>query len=248
MSSKKRNNRKDIKSPNSLWLYGKHPVIAALKNKRRQIKKILITENVKKELSQNIAGLESIIEIVRPSEIDKFLPEGAVHQGIACEASPLDDVALEEIIESNTLIMLDQVTDPHNVGAVLRSAAAFGAGAVILPYDNSPSQSTIMAKSASGAMEIVPLVKVNNLASTMDYLKKQNYWLIGLDGDAKTNIGEIPAYEKIVLVLGAEGKGLRRLTSDKCDLLVKIPMTGAVESLNVSNAAAVALYELSDAK
>lgn len=228
------------KARNGLWIYGKHAVLSAINNPKRKIKKVIISGDSEIFFEKNI----EIIKVTN-KEIEGFLPENSVHQGIACEAEPLPEQDIEDIYESRLLVILDQVTDPHNVGAILRSSAAFGAGGVIMPRDNSPNESGVMAKAASGALDIVPLVKVTNLSKTINELKKNGFWCIGLDGEAKTIIKDVPDYKKTVLVLGAEGKGLRRLTAEKCDLLVKLPMTEKVESLNVSNAAAIALYELS---
>ena len=140
--------------------------------------------------------------------------------------------------------MLDQITDPHNVGAILRSAAAFDVGAVIATDRNAPTESGVMAKAASGALEVVPLITVTNLVQAIEKIKKAGYWIAGMDGNAKQTIAEAKLDRKTALVLGAEGSGLRRLTAEHCDYLVKLPMSGRIESLNVSNAAAVALYEL----
>ncbi len=186
-------------------------------------------------------------EMKSPEEITSTLPHDAVHQGLAVEVGKLEEIALEEVDFSNIRLVavLDQVTDPHNAGAILRSAAAFDVGAVIVPKHGSASETATMAKAASGALDLVPLVTVNNLARSLEELKEMGFWIIGLDGEAITDIQQMPAYEKIVLVLGSEGKGLRRLTGELCDLLVKIPIHGRMESLNVSNAAAVAFYALS---
>lgn len=176
--------------------------------------------------------------------LEKLLPKDAVHQGAAALVHPLAEPPLHELYDAKLLLLLDQVTDPHNVGAILRSAAAFGASAVIATDDHAAPENGALAKAACGALDIVPYIKITNLAATLEELKKQQFWCIGLEGDTKLTIDKARTYDKKALVLGAEGKGLRRLTAEKCDLLVKIPIQPAMESLNVSNAAAVALYAL----
>ena len=184
-------------------------------------------------------------------DIERALPRGAVHQGLAVQASDVEPLDIDDLLRlvdgapGACILALDQVTDPHNVGAILRSASAFGVAAVILPERHAPAASAVMAKAASGAMERVPLVRVVNLARALDQLKAANVWCVGLAGDAPQAIGEADLTGRIALVLGSEGDGLRRLTRERCDMLVRIPMArDAVESLNVSNAAAVALYEI----
>jgi len=195
-------------------------------------------------------------EIVERRDLDDLLRD-AVHQGIALEAEPLAEVFLEDLIiraegrPGSLLVVLDQVTDPHNVGAILRSAAAFGADGVVTTERHAPGETAALAKAAAGALDLVPFVRVGNLARALADLKAAGYRCIGLDSDAAQEIDGIPVPERRALVLGAEGPGMRRLTRDSCDDLVRIPMAarsyggGALDSLNVSNAAAVALYALS---
>jgi 23S rRNA (guanosine2251-2'-O)-methyltransferase len=183
------------------------------------------------------------VELVTSEELSKKCGPEAVHQGVALHVNALDDTHLDEVMHQPRLAILDQVTDPHNVGAILRSAAAFGIGALIVPKDHAPQETGVMAKAACGGLEMVPLVRVTNLAKAMKELKEQSYWLLGMDGAAKAPVRAAKDYDKCVIVLGAEGTGMRRLTAENCDLLVKIPMSGAMESLNVSNAAAIAFYE-----
>jgi 23S rRNA (guanosine2251-2'-O)-methyltransferase len=169
----------------------------------------------------------------------------AVHQGLALMVAPLEPVFLDEVLRGDQpLLVLDQVTDPHNLGAMLRSAAAFNAAAVILTKDHSAPETAVVAKAASGGLDIVPRVVVTNLASALREIKEAGYWVAGLSGDAKQTIREAKLNRKTALVLGAEGKGLRRLTAESCDVLVRLPMSERMESLNVSNAAAIALYSV----
>ena len=240
-----------------MWLYGIHPVLAALANPRRRALRVLLTAEAEGSLGPRLdvlaqnhpAGLPKP-EILARETIDRVLPRGAVHQGVAAQVQGLDDTDIEDICrategqDSARVIVLDQVTDPHNVGAVIRSAAAFGAAAVIMPERNSPGDGGALAKSASGALERVPLVRVVNLARALGRLKQAGFWCVGLDADASTPINDADLSGKVALVLGAEGEGLRRLTREHCDLMVRIPINRGLDSLNVSNAAAVSLYEL----
>lgn len=239
---KKKHTKKSPKEP-EYWIFGKHACIHALQNPKRKCNKIYVTKNTLNNLAQQFPDIN--YTIIDPKELEPLLPNGAIHQGIAIEVSPLPETALEDIIQKNTaqtLIILDQVTDPHNIGAILRSAAAFNTTAVVTTTHNAPNETGVLAKSASGALEEIPLIKVTNLASSIDYLKKHDFWCWGFDGTATATLTSQTIPERIALILGAEGKGLRKLTREKCDLLVKIPIGNKVESLNVSNAAAIALY------
>lgn len=237
-------------------LYGVHAVSAAWINPRRKIRDLFVTE----------AGLESLdaafdkasqAELDRPEprlvekeEIDKLLPPGAVHQGVALSCAPLPEVEIEDIIDAAAddptalVVVLDQVTDPHNVGAVLRSAAAFGAKAVIVQDRHAPPVTGTLAKTASGAVEAVPLVRVINLARALDQLKAASFWTVALAESGARNLHEVDLSGRSALVLGSEGDGIRRLTGERCDEIVRLPTGGPVGSLNVSTAAAVALYEV----
>lgn len=217
------------------WIYGKHAVLSAIKNPKRNIEKILITQNAQKDINIPKA------QVVHPSEIDK-IAKNAVHQGVAALVEPLPEHSLDEIDEGLVLI-LDQITDPHNIGAILRSSAAFGVKAVIATNKNFPRETGVMAKSASGALDLLPIVKVSNVKNSIDVLKKRGFWVVGLDGSASDTLEKAKGFKNIVLVAGAEGKGLRKLTMENCDLLVKIPIN-SVESLNVSNAVAISLYHI----
>jgi 23S rRNA (guanosine2251-2'-O)-methyltransferase len=225
-------------------LFGKHAVLAALDNPARKHHRLLLTLQSKKELGE--FG-KIPVSIVESSYFSTILPPGSVHQGVALDTLPLEQMDLDDLLSDDPtqpIVVLDQVTDPHNVGAILRSAAAFDAAAVVVTDRHAPQESGVMAKAASGAMETVPLITVGNLSQAIDKLKKSGYWIAGLTGDAKQAIAEAKLDAKTALVLGAEGDGMRRLTTERCDFLVKLPMSDKMESLNVSNAAAVALYEL----
>lgn len=227
----------------SLFLYGKHACIAALANQERQILRLCVTENTLRDIAH--MRLPKRVETLQTRDFDKVLRQADLpHQGIALEVMPLESPDLRFVIHSDVVVVLDQITDPHNVGAILRSCAAFDVHAVICPKDHAPSESGALAKAASGALEIVPICKVTNLARTLEDLKKEGYWIVGLDGQATTTLAKANTSGKIALVMGAEGKGLRKLTRDHCDLLVRLPISNKVESLNVSNATAIALYQL----
>lgn len=236
---------------NQFWLYGLHAVKAALANPRRRRHRLLLTDEAAQALHADISNINDLSpEIEGREAIARVVPPGAVHQGAALLSEPLADVALEDIIdqaaegEKSVILILDQVTDPQNVGAILRSAAAFGAAAVVVPDRHAPPETGALVKAASGAVEIVPLVRVVNLARAMEDLKAAGFWCAGLDGSAPQTLAAADMTGKVALVLGAEGEGLRRLTRDHCDILVRLPISDRMESLNVSAAAAVALYEL----
>ncbi len=236
----------------ALWLYGLHPVTAALRNPARKAVKLVATRQAAERLQAGVPDLTIPVEIADSASVAALVPEDAVHQGLALNCTPLSQPHIEDLVEipdaPSALVVLDQVTDPHNVGAILRTSAVFGAGAVIVQDRHAPPESGVLAKSASGALEHVPLIRIGNLARSLDVLKQAGYWIVGLDGDAEAGLDGLGDKGKTALVLGAEGQGLRRLTAETCDFLVKIPMTpNAVGSLNVSNAAAVALYELARA-
>jgi 23S rRNA (guanosine2251-2'-O)-methyltransferase len=233
----------------SVWLYGHHAVLAALANPDRRIERLLVTKEAAERHAAAIAASSSghKTTVMARDDLSKNLPAGAVHQGIALLAAPLEDPALEDILarcDDNALVLaLDQVTDPHNVGAILRSAAAFGVAGVVVTERNAPADTGVLAKAASGALEVVPLLRAVNLARTLDLLKEAGFWLYGLDERGDVAIGDLDLAGRVCIVLGAEGEGLRRLTSEKCDRLTTIPTTAALAALNVSNAAAVATYE-----
>jgi 23S rRNA (guanosine2251-2'-O)-methyltransferase len=228
----------------SAWLYGHHAVLAALANSERRIERILATREV---AARHAGALGGRAQIVTREELGKRLPAGAVHQGLAVLAAPLEEPALEDVLascgEHALVLALDQVSDPHNAGAILRSAAAFGVAGVLATERHAPSDTGVLAKAASGALEVVPLVRAVNLARALDQLKDAGFWLFGLDERGDVAIGDIDLGGRACIVLGAEGEGLRRLTAEKCDRLVTIPTSSALAALNVSNAAAIASYE-----
>jgi 23S rRNA (guanosine2251-2'-O)-methyltransferase len=230
--------------PGAIWLYGVHPVRAALANPRRQRLRLLATREAADLLRQDANPPRPPAEIVDRNVIERLLPH-SVHQGLALETLPLEAPTLEEVLAGpgSLLLVIDRANDPHNVGAVLRSAAAFGAAAVILPKDHAPPISGALAKAASGALEAVPLVTVTNLARALDALKAGGYWCVGLTGEATQPLDEIDLKGRIALIIGAEGEGLRRLTREGCDFLVRLPTVGPIADVNLSNAAAIALYE-----
>ena len=246
----KESGREQPSTSRDTWLYGPHAVLAALANPRRRCRRLVMTAAAADAHQGALAELGGpSAETLSREEIDRLLPPGAVHQGIAVATDPLGEPDLDEVLGTlaegkGLVIVLDQVTDPHNVGAVLRSAAAFGADAVLLPERHAPGATGVLAKAASGALDLVPLVHVINLARELDRLKAAGFWCVGLDGEADQPIGAADLTGRIVLVLGAEGAGLRRLTRERCDLLVRLPTESRLASLNVSNAAAVALYEI----
>lgn len=233
----------------SVWLYGRHPVLAALANPERKVERLLMTREVAERHAAELAaaGAPAKAKILSREDLAQRLPAGAVHQGIAALAAPLEEPQLEDLLarcgEHALVLALDQVTDPHNVGAILRSAAAFGVAGVLVTERHAPADTGVLAKAASGALEIVPLVRAVNLARALDQLKEAGFWLYGLDERGDVAIGELDLSGRACIVLGAEGEGLRRLTAEKCDRLVTIPTEAKLAALNVSNAAAVAAYE-----
>ena len=221
-------------------LYGWHTVKAALENPARRVRKLWATENGARRLAES--GLSITPEIVRPGFIDARLGPDAVHQGLLAETDPLSGPDIDELPDDCIVMVLDQITDPHNVGAILRSAAAFGVRAIVTTARHSPEATGVLAKSASGALEYVGMVTVQNLARGMEELRSRGFQLIGLDSEGTIDLAALTVRAPLALVLGAEGKGLRQLTRATCDQVARIELPGAIVSLNVSNAAAVALY------
>jgi len=234
--------------PGAFWLYGFHASRAALANPKRVIIKILATARARQELAAVLRS-DLQIEPAEPEAISKILPAGAVHQGIALFCQPLAPPNLEETLEKRPagqrlVAVLDQITDPHNEGAILRTAAAFGIDAIIVQTRHAPPESGSLAKAASGALDIVPRIPVVNIARVLEDLGRMNFWRIALAGDAQQTLAASAREGDIAIVLGAEGAGVRRLVRETCDISAAIPMRSTMTSLNVSNAAAIALYEL----
>ncbi|MEO8421827.1 MAG: 23S rRNA (guanosine(2251)-2'-O)-methyltransferase RlmB [Hyphomicrobium sp.] len=228
-----------------MLLYGVHAVEAALRNGERNIKRLLMTENAENRLAEALAPRQVAPERVSPRDLDRMLGEDAVHQGVLLETEPLDEpdtATLAARAEAGPLIVLDQVTDPHNVGAILRSAAVFGATGLIMTRRHSPPLDGALAKSASGALEVVPVALVQNLARALAELNEHYVTTLGLDGAAEHLIEDEPLTGPVAFVFGAEGKGLRELTRNNCQRLVRIATSGPIASLNVSNAAAISLH------
>ncbi|MFT9025601.1 23S rRNA (guanosine(2251)-2'-O)-methyltransferase RlmB [Acetobacter indonesiensis] len=232
----------------SCWLFGTHAVAAALTNPRRVFQRLLVTEGEHPAiLAAHEAGATLRVEpeIVQRAKLDELLGDEAVHQGVAALVKLLPNLSLEDALERpGPVLVLDQVTDPRNVGAILRSAAAFGAACLVVQDRNAPEETAVLAKAASGALETVPMVREVNLSRAIEALQKAGCWTVGLDAGGGLLDG--PSFEnrRVALVLGAEGKGLRRLTRESCDEIAGLYMPGEMESLNVSVAAAVGLYEL----
>ncbi len=231
-----------------LILYGWHTVTAALANPARRIRRLLATENALRRLAEDGIDTQKVaVEVVRPDAIAARLTPDAVHQGLLAEADPLSSPEIEDLTDTGIALVLDQITDPHNVGAILRTAAAFAVSAIVTTSRHSPEVTGVLAKSASGALELVPIVTVQNLARGLAALKERGFLLVGLDSEAADELAALPLTAPLALVLGAEGKGLRQGTRAVCDRLARFDLPGEIKSLNVSNAAALALYIASHA-
>jgi 23S rRNA (guanosine2251-2'-O)-methyltransferase len=223
-------------------LYGWHTVVAALANPQRNIRKLWLSENAARRLADENIDTRISPEIVRPALIDQRLGPDAVHQGLLAEADPLPSPDIDTLALEGIVLVLDQITDPHNVGAIMRSAAAFAVKAIVTTARHSPEATGVLAKSASGALELVPLVIVQNLARALTELNERGFMTVGLDSQGSENLGEAALRPPLALVLGAEGKGLRQLTRETCSVVARLDMPGEIKSLNVSNAAVLALY------
>lgn len=230
----------------TVWLYGHHAISAALANPARRLRRLLLTDEAEAAISKHLPPPWAVSpERVDRARLDLLLGKDVVHQGAALLADPLAPPSLQSVLEKpGVIIVLDQVTDPRNVGAIMRSAAAFGAACVITQDRNGPEETGGLAKAASGALEKMPLLRAVNIARTIIALKAANVWCIGLDAGGKPLSGPAFSGRRVALVLGAEGEGLRRLTKETCDEVAGLAIDGAMESLNVSAAASVALYEL----
>lgn len=242
----RKNKGKSGGNPNRPRFWGKHAVAAALDNPNRKVLKAWATRE-----AANFMQFPPELQVLMAEapDLGRMVPHDAPHQGVVVEVEPLEDIWLADLLadapERAILLVLDQVTDPHNVGAILRSAAAFGVVGIVTQDRHSPPESGALAKAASGALERVPWARVVNLARALEEIAEAGFWRIGLAGEAKTDIKDAVGPKRVALVLGAEGPGMRSNTREHCDALARLPITGEVESLNVSNAAAVALYAAS---
>ncbi len=223
-------------------LYGWHSVKAALENPARRFHRLLATENAVHRLAESGVALPIAPILAQAEEIEALVGPDAVHQGILAEADPLAAPAIEELAPTRLVLVLDQITDPHNVGAILRSAAAFAVEAVVTTARHSPEATGVLAKAASAALEHVPLLTVTNLARALETLKGKNVFVVGLDSTGEADLATVPLRAPLALVVGAEGKGLRHLTRSHCDAVARIALPGRIKSLNVSNATALALF------
>src|SRR6476469_2894430 len=233
---------RDASPDGPVILYGWHTVAAALANPQRRIRKLMLTENAARRLADDHIETRVPPEIVRPSLIDQRLGPDAVHQGLLAEADPLPSPDIDTLAQEGIVLVLDQITDPHNVGAIMRSAAAFGVKAIVTTARHSPEATGVLAKAASGALELVPLVTVQNLARALTALNGRGFLTVGLDSEGGEDLGKVELRQPLALVLGAEGKGLRQLTRETCQTVARLDMPGEIKSLNVSNAAVLALY------
>lgn len=238
-------------SGSGFWLYGFHAARSALANPRRTVHRAILSQRAQAELGAKLLG-DIPVEIAAPDAVGRVLPPGSVHQGIALLCEPLPRLDLETVLDGipagpgnrRVVAVLDQVTDPHNEGAILRSAAAFGVAAIVVQDRHAPPESGALAKAASGALDIVPRIVAVNISRTLEDLGRLGFWRIALAGDGEMALDEAAREGDIAIVLGAEGSGIRRLVREHCDTGAFIPMDAAMESLNVSNAAAISLYEL----
>ncbi|MES2256098.1 MAG: 23S rRNA (guanosine(2251)-2'-O)-methyltransferase RlmB [Pseudomonadota bacterium] len=240
-------NRRPERTEN--WLYGLHAVQAALANPNRKSHRIVLTARAAEVLGEKLLGRVRV-EPADADAISKLLPPGAVHQGVALSCDPLPASDLDEVLSREPdgrrriILVLDQLSDPHNVGAILRTAAAFGVTAVVVQDRHAPPHSGALAKAASGALEILPYVEVVNVSRALDRLAEAGFWRVALAGDGEQTLAQAASSGDIALVVGSEGDGIRRLVRERCDSAAHIPIDKAMESLNVSNAAAIALYEI----
>jgi 23S rRNA (guanosine2251-2'-O)-methyltransferase len=241
----RRKARQASKAENRPRFWGRHAVAAALANPERRIVRLWATREAAGDYAIDPAVPVTFADV---ADLGRLVPRDAPHQGIVAEVERLDDILLADLLDraedGRPLLLLDQVTDPHNVGAILRSAAAFGALGVVTQDRHAPPESGALAKAASGALETMPWVRVVNLARALDDIAAAGFWRIGLAGEAEMTLAEALGPARVALVLGAEGEGMRQNTEAHCDALARLPITG-IESLNVSNAAAVALYAAS---
>jgi 23S rRNA (guanosine2251-2'-O)-methyltransferase len=229
-------------SSGAVRIFGLHAALAALANPRRTIHAVHATANAAQRIADMGANERAVIHTVNPKDLDRMLGETTVHQGILVEAAPLPEPGRELLESARLVLVLDQITDPHNVGAILRSAAAFSVDALIMTARHSPPLQGVLAKSASGGLEHVPVMLPANLATALRELGDMGFMRIGLDSDADGPLEDLAMPSKLALVLGAEDRGLRRLTRENCESICALTTSGAIRSLNVSNAAAIALH------
>ncbi len=227
-----------------LFLYGIHTVKAALDNEKRKKIRLLVTPNALKRLEIDDQLHKIKVEQITPKFLEQLLGQDAVHQGAVLEVEPIERDQIDSIFGAKLIVVLDQITDPHNVGAILRSACAFGADGVITTARYAPSETGVLAKSASGALDLIPFIEVSNLSKTLEKLKSDGMTILGLDSESASLLSSAKDYGAVALVLGAEGKGLREKTRLTCNEMVKLDMKGQIKSLNVSNAAAIALFAI----
>lgn len=238
----------DAKSGGGLWLYGLHAVRSALGNPSRKVKRLVLTTRAAEEIGPKLLG-KVRQEIADGNAVSKLLPEGAVHQGVALQCDPLPRRDLGDVLDmpSSTrriVVVLDQISDPQNTGAILRTAAAFGATAVVVQDRHAPPESGALAKAASGALDAIPYIQVVNISRALEELQEREFWRVALAGDGDGALKDIMPPGDVALVMGSEGSGIRRLVRENCDVAAYVPIDRAMESLNVSNAAAIALYEI----
>ena len=224
------------------YIFGLHPVQAALANEGRVKHTLYATPNAIRRLEEEGATINVKVKDVTPKRLDEMLGKDAVHQGAALHCKPIERQSFNGLEDAKLLLILDQVTDPHNVGAILRSACAFGADAVVTPARFTPQESGVLAKSASGALDWTPMIEVRNLGNAIQELKNMGFTCLGFDSEAPEDLQAGGVNDKLAIVLGAEGKGLRQRTRELCDQMVRLDMPGPIKSLNVSNAAAIALF------
>jgi 23S rRNA (guanosine2251-2'-O)-methyltransferase len=229
----------------SFYMYGQHAVLAAARNNNRTVKQIYCLQKQLTELQEKLP--HSKIEVVRNDFITKKIGKEQAHQGVIALVESIFKNKIEDLDFTDSkdrVVILDQVTDPQNIGAIIRSAAAFGINKLILPSDNAPDENAGIAKAACGCLELMQVVKVTNIKNTIEKLKKMNFWIVGLDAKGKDNMTNVSEIDRLAIIIGSEGKGMRRLTSTHCDFLIKIPISEQVESLNASNAASIIFYLL----
>lgn len=243
---KNKNTRKIDSNKHTIWIYGKHAVKAALLNPEREISRFIILESTK-DFAEECGQIPVKSEIVDRDYFTLLFGRDSIHQGCAIFTKKLPEIFLEDVIadenDCRPIIFLDQIKDPQNIGSVLRSAAVLGARAVVVTENNTPQITPVIAKAASGALEIIPLIRIVNLFHTVKYLKEKGFWCVGLDEHAKQQMHEISLSGKFIFIIGSEGDGMRRLSKEACDFLVKLPSFGQFSTLNAAQAATISLYE-----